>query len=107
MDLSIICTEAEPSKSEANFEAGSVDAGPALHKFGAIAVQMGTLPTRAGLGIEPEQGSGRGQGPSPSMEVNGGSGSRLCENAQQPTRRRIVFSIALSQSRPQRYSSLD
>ena len=32
---------------------------------------------------------------------------RLCENAQQPTRRRIVFSIALSQSRPQRYSSLD
>jgi hypothetical protein len=27
--------------------------------------------------------------------MDGGSGARLCENAQEPARRRIIFSIAL------------
>ena len=33
--------------------------------------------------------------------------AHLCENVREPTRRRIVFSIALFPIAPQRYSSLD
>jgi len=38
--------------------------------------------------------------------INDQHGTRPCENAQEPTRRRIVFSIGLFPITPQRYSSV-
>src|ERR1700731_298675 len=48
-----------------------------------------------------ERGSGVGQTlPSDARSANDRFRPRLCENAQEPTRRRIVFSIAFFRGRP-------